>query len=278
MNFKDKYTYHKSKYLNLKNNSDIYNQNTIKQVGGKIFQKKQLLYIVATISQRKLKHGAKEITDKLLGTNVKPYRAPHITLLNLIINDENPENIIFQNKTFYNKIKEIYAETIASKKNPLILQTKPFPGAFSFPGFKPRYFLKNYEQLDSQNILEFRNKFFALIEKRLGDNANIKNYIDKSKSKYHIYSYNDQELFAESSYYDSWKPHIDFLNEFDIQKHNPSLYHEINQKQYGNQKVKILKDEIKDLPQEIFTKINMGKQMRNITYAIDHIIQKKFKI
>jgi hypothetical protein len=31
-------------------------------------------------------------------------------------------------------------------------------------------------------------------------------------------------------------------------------------------------------PLEIYNEINMGTQMKNITYAIDHLLQKKFKI
>ena len=80
MDYKLKYYKYKAKYLNLKK------QLAIIQTGGKLFQKKQILYIVATISQPKLKKLAKEITDMLIGKNIKPYRAPHITLFNLIIN------------------------------------------------------------------------------------------------------------------------------------------------------------------------------------------------
>lgn len=277
MNYKEKYYKYKVKYLNLK--YKLYNNNlnfTQQQIGGKLFQKKQILYIVATVSQPKLKEITKEITDTILGENIKPYSAPHITLFNLIINAENTDNSIFQKENFYNQIKNIYAQTIADRNNPLILKGTPFPRDFSFSGFRPRHFIKNYEQLDSQKILDFRERIFSLIESVLGK-SKIKNYIDNTGGKYHIYSFGGQELFAESRYYDVWKPHINFLNEFDIQKDNPNLYQELNQYHSSIEKVDILVNKIKHIPQEIYNYINMGTQMRNITYALDHLLQKKFK-
>ena len=277
MDYETKYYKYKAKYLNLKHQLDLTRPNKQLQLGGKIFNKKQILYIVATISQQKLKKSAKKITDKLIGKNIKPYRAPHITLLNLIINAENDDNIIFQDEKFYNQIQKIYAKTIADKNDPLVLVSKRRPWDFSFPGFMPRYFLKNYNAVNPQKILDFRQKIFKLIEKFLGKSKK-KVYLDNKGSEYYIYSYQGKELFAESSYYDTWKPHLDFLNSFDIQKHNPGLYGELYKYYRGREKVKILLDEINDIPQEIFDEINMATQMRNITYAIDHLLQKKFKV
>lgn len=151
MDYKLKYYKYKTKYLELKLNSLIGR-------GGKIFQQKQILYIVATISQPKLKKITKEITDTILGPNIKPYRAPHVTLFNLIVNAENDDNIIFQDERFYNKIIDIYAETIADRDNPLILSAKPFPRDYSFSGFKPRHFIKNYKPLDPDKIQIFRER------------------------------------------------------------------------------------------------------------------------
>ena len=274
MDYKMKYYEYKAKYLNLQQQlqtgglkplrSDVRKLpssgaglkplrstvlDTPSSGGGKIFQRKQILYIVATISQPKLKKIAKEITDTIIGKNIKPYRAPHITLFNLIINAENDDSIIFQDAKFYNQIKNIYDETIADRNNPLILSAKPFPRDFSFPGFMPRYFLKNYKLLDPQKILDFRQKIFDLIETFLGK-SNMNIYFDNWGSKYYIYSYHGKELFAESSYYDVWKPHLDFLNSFDIQKHNPDLYEEFN-KYYGRDKVDVLVNKINHIPQEI---------------------------
>ena len=268
MDYKMKYYKYKAKYLNLKQQQS--------QIGGKIFQKKQILYIVATISQPKLKKITKEITDTIIGKNIKPYRAPHITLFNLIINAENDDNIIFQDENFYNQIKNIYLQTIADRNNPLILIAKPFPKDFTFPGYKPRYFLKNYKPLDPQKILDFRQGIFDLIETTLGK-PKINVYYENNGAKYYIYSYHGKELFAESSYYDVWKPHINFLNDFDIQKHNLDLYQKLNQ-YYGGEKVDVLVNKINHVSLDIYNEINMATQMRNITYAIDHLLQKKFKV
>src|SRR5438105_55163 len=82
--------------------------------------------------------------------NIKTTRVPHITIFNLIINSENPDSNIFYDKKFYNQIKGIYQRTIANTHDPLILYTGPFPKNFTFPGFKPRYFLKNYKQSDPE--------------------------------------------------------------------------------------------------------------------------------
>lgn len=263
-----KYHKYKAKYLNLKQQL---------QTGGKLFPKKQILYIVATISQPKLKKITKKITDKIIGKNIKPYRAPHITLFNILINAENDDSIIFQDEDFYDQIKNIYEETMADRNNPSILETKPFPKDFSFPGFMPRYFIKNYKALDPQKILDFREKIFKLIETFLGK-PTIDDYIDSRGAKYYIYSYHGKELFAESSYYDTWHPHLDFLNSFDIQKHNPKLYNELNKHYYGRDKVKVLLNKISHIPQDYLNEINMATQMRKVTYAIDHILQKKFKV
>ena len=270
MDYKMKYYKYKTKYLNMRQQLQLQ-----QQIGGKIFQKKQILYIVATISQPKLKKVTKEITNTILGENIKPYRAAHITLFNLIINAENDDNIIFQDEKFYNQINNIYKETIADKNDPLILNAKSFPRDFSFSGYRPRHFIKNYESLDPQKILDFRQKIFDLIESMLGT-PNINIYYNNG-SKYYIYSYNGKELFAESNYYKNWKPHINFLNEFDIQKHNPDLYVKLNKYYFNNDKVNVLVDEINHIPQDIYNNINMATQMKNITYAIDHLIQKKFK-
>lgn len=274
MNYKEKYYKYKTKYLELKKHN---NPDDIKQIGGKIFKKVQILYIVATISQAKLKRITKEITDTILGKNIKPYRDPHITLFNLIINAENSDNIIFQNEDFYNQIKKIYSETIADKNNPLILKAVPFPRDFSFSGFRPRYFIKNYKQSNPEKILDFRKRIFNLIETILGK-PEIKKYIDKNGSKYSVYSFGGKELFAESTYYNFWKPHINFLNEFDIQKNNPDLYQELNKYRSGIEKVDVLANKIKYVPLGIYDEINMFIQMINITYAIDRILQIKLKI
>ena len=272
MDYKMKYYKYKAKYLNLRSQQQLQ-----LQIGGKLFQKKQILYIVATISQPKLKKTTKKITDIILGKNIKPYRTPHITLFNLIINAENDDNVIFQDENFYNQIKNIYKETIANPNDPLILSAKPFPKDFSFSGYRPRHFLKNYKQLNPEKILDFRRMIFSLIETILGK-PNIKNVYNDTGAKYYIYSYHGKELFAESSYYDTWKPHINFLNEFDIQKHNPDLYQKLNQYYYGNKKANILVDEINHLPLDIYDDINMAIEMKNITYALDHLLQKKFKV
>ena len=267
VDYKLKYYKYKAKYYNL--------LQQLQQSGGKVFQKKQLLYIVATISQQKLKKITKELTDTILGKNVKPYRAPHITLFHIMINAENDDNKIFQDEKFYNKIAKIYEEAIADKDDPLILEAKPFPKDWTLPGYRPRYFLRNYKSLDPEKIQNFRQQIFSLIETFLGK-PKIKDYYD-GWSKYYIYSYHGKELFAESSYYDKWKPHLDFMNDFDIEKHNPALYKKI-EKYYGKGKVDLLVNKINHLPLEIYNEINMATQMRKITYAIDHILQKKFKI
>ena len=274
MNYKEKYHKYKTKYIKLKNyiSNNIF---TSTQIGGKIFQKKQILYIVATISQAKLKKTTKEITDTILGKNVKPYRAPHITLFNLIINANNIDNGIFQNQKLYDLIESFYAEMIANKNDPLILEAKTFPHDFSFTGYRPRHFVKNYKPINRQKILDFKHKIFGQLETMLGK-FEIRDHIDNTGARYHVYSFNGQELFAESTYYDVWKPHINFLNEFDIQKHNPDLYEELHQYYSGAAKVAILTNYIKDIPQQIYQNINMATQMKNITYAIDKF-QKKFK-
>jgi len=266
-NYKTKYLKYKSKYLALQQQL---------QTGGKIFQKSQILYIVATISQAKLKKITKEITDIIIGKNIKPYRAPHITLFNLIINAENDDSIIFQDEKFYNQIKKIYKETIVDHNNPLILRAKPFPKDFTFPGYRPKYFLKNYKPLNKQKILDFRQRIFKLIETFLGK-PKISVYTDDKGATYYIYSYHGKELFAESSYYDFWKSHLNFLNDFDIQKHNPDLYDRLN-KYYSNDKVDVLTKEINHLPLEFYDEINMATQMRAITYAIDHLLEIKLKV
>lgn len=258
MDYEIKYYRYKAKYLNLQRKL---------QLGGKLFQQKQILYIVATISESKLKKITKKITDTILGRNIKPYRAPHITLFNILINEDNDDNRIFQDKNFYNHVKKNYEDTIANPNDPLILEAKPYPRDFSFSGYRPRHFLRNYEPLERQKILDFRQSIFDLIEEKLGK-PNIRVYWDNSKTKYYIYSYNGEELFAESSYYDEWQPHINFLNEFDIQKHNPELYEELNEYYYGRDKVNVLVDKINNISQEIYNEINMATQMQNITYAI----------
>lgn len=273
MSYREKYHKYKTKYIKLKNYVSI--NDTPAQTGGKIFQNKQNLYIVATVSQSKLKKTTKDITDTLLGKNIKPYRAPHITLFNLIINADNTDNTIFQDEKFYHLISSFYAETIADPNDPMILQAMPFPRDFSFTGYRPRHFIKNYKPLDQQKIFDFKYKIFSLIESMLGKFV-IRDQIDTTGALYHIYSFNGHDLFAEYSYYDSWKPHINFFNEFDIQKHNPDLYLELNKFHTNVEKVDVLTNYIGDLIADIPQTINMASQMRNLTYAVDRF-QKKFK-
>jgi len=269
MTFREKYYKYKAKYTKLKNSLPI-------QTGSKIFEKKQILYIVATISQSKLKKATKQVTNTILGPDVKPYRAPHITLFHLIINAHNEDNVIFQNKKFYNSVASFYAETIGDYSDPLILQALPVPHDFSFTGYRPRHFIKNYKPMDRHQILDFRQKIFDWITNMLGEPV-VEDRTDVTGATYHVHSFGGQELFAESTYYDIWKPHINFLNEFDIQKHNAKLYEELGQYRYGIGKVTVLKDFIRDVPQKIYQDINMATQMRNLTYAVDKM-QKKFKI
>lgn len=268
MDYKTKYHKYKAKYLELLKRM---------QTGGKIFKQKQILYIVATISQPKMRQITNELTARLLGPKVKPYRAAHVTVLNLQINAENPDSSLFQNPDFYNRIPDIYADTLANARDPAILFAEPAPRDYSLPGYRPRYFIKNYYIDNADKILAFREKIFGLVQEFLGK-PKITETRDTTGAKYYVYSYHGRELFAESSYYDVWKPHLNFMNDFDIEKSNPDLYHQLVKSYTSREKVEILLHEIGDIPLDIYQEINMARQMRKLTYAIDHVMQKKFKI
>ena len=44
------------------------------------------------------------------------------------------------------------------------------------------------------------------------------------------------------------------------------------------EQIEVLVNKIKHVSPEIYNTIDMSKHMRNITYAIDHIMIKKFKV
>ena len=264
MNYIKEYNKYKAKYLELKDEMDTQNIQT----GGKIFDKRQILYIVATISDPELKRVSKRITDKIIAKNVKPYRDPHITLFHLTINADHPDANIFQDPKFYNHVRSIYDKTIADPKDPLILEAQPFPRDFSLPGYKPRYFIKNYKQQNPDKIFDFRNGIFDMLQHELGKST-IRDDIDPATgARYHVHYYKHKKLFAESRYYDTWKPHLDFLNDFDIEKNNYELSKKLNRYRTNREKADVVANEISSIPQQILESIDMSKQMLNITYAL----------
>jgi hypothetical protein len=261
--YKQKYIKYKTKYLNLKRHQGL-------QIGGKLFDKQQTLYIVATISDPKLKRVAKKITDTIIAKNVKPYRDPHITLFNLTINALNPDSIIFQDPKFYNKIRKVYDKTIGNPEDPLILESYEYPKGFSLSGYRPRHFLKYYRQLNPDKIFDFRDMIYGLLEKRLGrGKATVKDDINiTTGAKYHIVSFGKKELFAESLYFDNWKPHLNFLNDFDIDKNNEGLAEDLTRVKSGKEKTDIVLGEIDSINQNVLEYIDMSEQMDNLTYAL----------
>lgn len=260
--YEHKYFKYKNKYMKLQNM--ILNN----QSGGKIFPKDQILYIVSTITDLKLKKVTKKITDTIIGKNIKPYNAPHITLFHLTINSSNPDSIIFQDPDFYNKIKEMYDSTIANTNDPLILESYDSSKLYSLSGNWPRHFIRNYKQLNPQKIIDFRDKIYEIIEAKLGE-PTIKDYVNpKTGGKHKIFSYNNNELFAVSRYYDYWKPHINFFNDFDIKKNNKKLSDKLDKLNKKPEKLNLILDKINHISQDIFSHIDMSKQMKNLTYAL----------
>lgn len=259
----------------------------IQDGGEKIFTNQQILYIVATITDSKLKKQVNRLTNIILGKNNKPYRQPHITLFHLIINSDNPDSDIFQKPSFYNKIAKIYKNTLANSKDSLILKALQFPRDYSLAGYRPRHFIKNYKPVNYQKILDFRNDIYDLIETYLGEEVKITNYQPQnSYVKYKIYSYHkkNKELFAiEHHHYATWKPHLNFLNDFDINSKNEDLSREITRYSTNIERVDILVEEIEYNNIVMDDIIDMSKHMREVTYSVkeDHgeqIVLKKFNI
>jgi len=269
IDYKQQYLILKHKYLQSKDNT---------QVGGKIFQKDLTLYIVATPTDEQLIHTIKQITDKLIAKNIAPYRAPHITMFQLTLNAENPDIKMFQEKQFYDKIRKIYDRTLANPKESQLLESYQFPRDYSLSGYRPGHFLRNYRQLDPKKILDFRNQIYDLIENILGK-PTIKDYENpRTGTGYKIYSYNKQPLFATTNYHlKSWAPHINFLNDFDIQKHNPKLYDKLKTKS-GVNKTNILRYTIRKIPKEALETINMAKQTNGLTLAIKAVGENVFVV
>lgn len=257
MDYHHKYLKYRYKYFSLINELDD-------QIGGmKLFYKEQMLYIVATISDRKLKKVAKQITDTIIAKNKKPYRAPHITLYQIFIDGDNPDSKIFHDSKFYRKVKKIYDQTIANKDDPLILESYRYPRDYSLVGRFPGHFIRNYRQINPYKILDFRNGIIGLLEDYLGK-ASVKDL-----DEYCSYSFHGRELFlVPQQHYQKWNPHLNFLNTFDIDRHNPKLQKKLGKYQYSHEKVQILVDQIENIPQDTLEYIDMGSQMKNMTYAL----------
>lgn len=262
INYHKKYLKYKYKYIVL--------QNSLKQIGGKkIFPIEQMLYIVATITDPKLRKIAKQITDIIIAKNIKPYRDPHITLYQIFINAENPDSSIFQDPSFYNRIKNIYDQTLANPEDPLILESYPPPYDYNLVGRYPGYFIRNYLQTNPSKIFDFHNGLIGLIVSRLGK-PSVKEYHDEETDvKYQIFSFQNRKLFlVPKQHYDRWHPHLDFLNTFDIQKHNQKLAKELEKYYTTEERTNIIVDEITNIPQALLEYIDMAKQMKKITYAL----------
>lgn len=188
-----------------------------------IFNSNYKVYLIADATDNKMIDKYYNNLDilKITKKEQKNIR-PHITLMELIINRENPDHKYIVDE--YGQINTTLRELITAKYKQLSPQmyVKSKRDGYEIMG---EFLAKIYKSSNSSYITEFRMALYRYLEIMLGKSS--RKVIIYGNKKYFIYSYNGKELIAIPDYYHgkgNWKPHISIVKLDKINKLNPSLY------------------------------------------------------
>jgi len=230
---------------------------------------------IQIINTIRLSFGLKELKN----SEIKSLRQPHITLLQLFLNNTHLSYTrIFQQQAFYDCIKKSFYKNIIIPNIKLYSDTNN--ESFKLLGRdNDNQFWTRIYRLDNtniENVKQFRKDLYNYINKITNNeitNVIRTHRIGTNSKDYIIYSYKGNELYAiiKDQYYtvENWVPHISMLqikeiNNANISKKNTIIKEELSNEKNDIQKSIILKRKINNLQQN---SIEMNKDFFKLKIA-----------
>ena len=268
--YKYKYLKYKHKYLNIKN---------VNMKGGFNFINTTKFYILVKITNQYISDRLDERRKILLKGNLPLQTVLHLTLIQMELNQDNPDVKILEEKSFFDTVKNAYINSL--KKNNVILSSQF--GQYDLLGSgNNQFFVKAYDSDQPLEISNFRTAIYQYIQSKLGPANITKKKINNIE--YYVFSYKNNELFTVPEFYygkGKWVPHVSILNTGDIQKYNPELYNSYLQQQTKNQKLLKLFTPIVEAQFKPIGKINMNTDTKELVMSFKNAkskIDKDYKI
>jgi hypothetical protein len=207
-----------------KNQMTLTDSDEIELNGGanNIFKTSAIIFMLADATDRSVITNfyariAKLKISQLLLKGVRP----HISLMKVIINTENPDHRILISGKHLNPYLQLMMTRQYNAVSKMIYITSQ-RGEYEIMG---DFFAKVYTASNTNYITQFRMAFYKYIEGYLGKGH--RRVIIINNEKYYMYSYRGRDLLAIPDYYHGkgiWKPHMSIIKLDKIQKSNPRLY------------------------------------------------------
>lgn len=188
-----------------------------------IFKTNYKVYLIADATAYKMtNYYFDRLTSLGIHKKDQSMMKPHITLMEIIVNGENPDHKYIVDA--YGQINTSLRELLNTKYQQLSPQMYINSNKQDYE-IMGDFLAKIYKSTNSYYITDFRIAFYKYLEIMLGKST--RNVILFGDKKYFIYSYNGKELMAIPEYYHGkgqWKPHISIIKLDKISKSNPSLF------------------------------------------------------
>jgi hypothetical protein len=232
----------------------------------KFFNNTYRLYMIAAATDSNLIQNYEYRRAKLLQGHPQgqgSVRIPHITLMHIHINADNPDKslIINEDGEINRTLKKILKKKYYEMAPSIYLQSDS--ELYRIMG---DFFAKVYEHDgDHKIITEFRLVFYMYLEIYLGSSHRKRHNIDGRI--FFVYSYNDRDLIAVPEYYHGigvWTPHLSLIKLPHLEKQNPDLYEEFTE---SNANPLVLVRSMRDVEGSI-NNLNMGIHFNKITFSV----------
>jgi hypothetical protein len=248
-----------------------------------LFNNTTKFYLMANITDKYIYDRLDERRDILLNGHQSTKSMLHVTLLQLDINQGNPNSFIFYNETFHNALRKFYNSSLVKHKVSLTSKL----GEYDILGKSDnKFFVKVYKPDQPLVITKFRMMFYKYLESLFGKPI-IKTKLDSSGNVFYLFYYpNDslRPLFAVPEFNygkGKWTPHISIVSTKDLQRHNVPLYNKYMDQPTVQAKIKLLFDKIHKAKFNPIGTIRFDKHVSGLTVSLRNPtigISKKFDI
>ena len=251
--------------------------------GGGLFSNTTKFYLMANITNQYIYDRLNERRNTLLNVHQTANIPLHITILQLDINQNNPNSFIFNNPQFHKALRKFYNATII--KNKVTLTSKL--GDYDILGqADKKFFVKMYKPDQPMIITKFRMMFYKYLESMFGK-PTIKTKLDHSGNKFYVFYYPNhglKPLFAVPEFNygrGKWTPHISILSTNDLKRYNTSLYNQYENQSTKETKIKLLFNKIYKAKFNPIGPIRFDKHVTSLTLSLNNPttkISKRFDI
>lgn len=227
----------------------------------KYFDDTYRLYMIAEATDQKLQENYEQRQKKL---GVISKIAPHITMMHIHVNADNPDHKFLINET--GKINNVFRKIVENKYQN-IANNIYFKSSQSHYDLMGDFFAKVYVYDGDRSIItDFRMALYFYLEMYLG-RFTKRERIDIDGRVFFVYSYKGKELIAVPEYYHGigvWTPHLSIVKLPVLKTQNPELYEKFENAEYDPN---ILVDAMRGVKGSI-SYLNMGMHFSKIKLSV----------